>query len=103
MHILFSNNTPRPWWPADQRLGLQPTERIWCECCNAYSPASEADARLKIVEMPIGSFGDYGDGGSFLDVMSYCDEPRMEVKCADGYGCTVKPRRRASAHLRAPY
>ena len=100
IHILRSNNTARPWWPADQRLDLPADQRIWCDCCNAYSPASEAEARLLTVELPIGGAGSYGEGRSFYDFLSYCDEPELQTRCASGFGCTTKPRRRASAHLR---
>lgn len=100
LHILRSNNVARPWWKADEYLDLDPYEKVWCSCCNAYSIAWQADARLHMVDLPIGDFGDYGNGESFLDLLSYCDEAWVEIKCADGYGCTVNPRRRASAHLR---
>ena len=103
VHILRSNLTGRPWWRADQRLDMAPDRKVWCDCCNAWSPAAEAEARLLTVELPKGDWGDYQDGGQgFLDVLGYCDESRFEVRCASGHGCTVNPRRRASAHLRMP-
>lgn len=102
LHILRSNTTPRPWWRADQRLGLHPNDRVWCDCCNAYSPAGEAEARLHTVEMPVGDMGDY-HGHSFIDLLGYCDDARWETRCAEGHGCTVSPRRKASAHLRERY
>ena len=100
VHILRSNNTARPWWRADQRFDVAPDNPIWCDCCNAYSPACEAEARLHTVELPVGDFGDYGRGESYMDLLSYNDEPRWQTRCAEGYGCTIRPRRRASAHLR---
>jgi len=101
VHILWSNNTPRPWWRADHRWGVPGNERIWCDCCNAYSPAQETDVRLLCVELPIGDGGDYqNNGSSFFDLILCGDEPRWETRCADGFGCTIKPRRKASAHLR---
>lgn len=108
LHILCTDETPRPWWPADQRWDIPGDKSIWCDCCNAYSPASETDVRLMAQELPIGCLGDYQHdwlpyGPSRpMDVgfqISYFDA-YWRTKCADGFGCTIKPRRRASAHLR---
>lgn len=107
-HILITGETPRPWWPADQRWNIAPDENVWCDCCNAWSPAGEADVRLMIEEFPVGGTGYYQEqwtphGPDFEQhgfQPSYFD-PHWQTRCAEGFGCSVKPRRRASAHLRA--
>lgn len=112
VHILRSGRTARPWWPAHERLNIPAAQRIWCDCCNAWGYASQVDARLLSVELPVGGPGDYGPDDmerapwrrqkrlGFYDFIMYGDDARWETKCAEGYGCTVNPRRRASRHLR---
>ena len=109
VHILWSRADARPWWTAHQRLGIGARTPVWCDCCNAYSPAEEADARLVTVEIPVNC-----DLGNYQDQMHHYgpdqdrdigfdlpyEEPRWETRCAEGFGCTVSPRRRASRHLR---
>jgi len=107
LHILITHETPRPWWPADQRWDIPPDEKVWCDCCNAWSPAAETDVRAMVDELPIGGPGNYQyqwteHGPDFQPhgyEPSYYDS-YWKTKCADGFGCTIKPRRRASAHLR---
>lgn len=106
VHILCDNHTARPWWRADERWGIPPNKKVWCDCCNAYGRADEVEVCIRLDEMPIlGDWGDYqyrdepdlGFGPGWQP--SYFD-PSWTTRCGKGFGCTVKPRRRASAHLR---
>lgn len=104
IHILRDNHIARPWWVARERFDCPADERIWCDCCNAYGMADEVEVRLWADEIPVGGAGCYQDPdalGGFNSGWSprYFD-PRWETRCGEGFGCTVSPRRRASAHLR---
>ena len=98
-HILIHQGTPRPWWRADQRWDVPPDKPVFCACCNAYSPAEETEVRLMIQEWPIGGPGNYQGNRRKGFEPSY-EEPYWAVRCGEGFGCTVSPRRRASRHLR---
>ncbi len=104
IHILRSRNEPRPWWRTDERCGLDPDHIVIADCCLCKMSASETDIRLWIAEIPLcADCGDYGYNYPWGDRACFdlpYDEARWETKCAEGFGCTVKPRRRSSRHLR---
>ena len=115
IHILRDNHRSTPWWRCDEYLGVLPDKKIWCDCCNCWGRADEMEARMFTDFLPIGWEKDPGDYQYGLETIKRYDgktytrpygyrpsyyDPRIETRCGEGFGCTVKPRRRASRHLR---
>ena len=104
VHILWSRNTPRPWWRADQRLDVASDYKVFTDCCACRVPAIDAQARLWDLEIPHGGMGDYQEklfeGMQPGFYIPYGDEPRWEIRCAPDSGCNVNPRKKCGADLR---
>lgn len=110
-HLLWTPTMARPWWRTDERIPDYTGRKIWTDCCCCRQPAAETDCRITVSwEPPVGGFGCYQEEplpwatdrceiepepptGSYFD-------PRLEVRCAEGFGCTVNPRKKSGRHLR---
>lgn len=105
MHILFTPAVSAPpFWRTDERLPGLSGERVWTDCCGCKQPSEETDSRIvSYYECPLGGFGDYKDiprsDSLNLPTGAYYDA-RLETQCAEGFGCTVNPRKKCGRELR---
>lgn len=107
IHVLTTPGIARPWWRSDERMPDAQGRRLWTDCCCCKRPAEETDCRVvSYYDAPLGGFGQYQEAGPAgpdlgpdLPTGAYYD-PDVQVRCAEGFGCTVRPRMRWGRHLR---
>lgn len=112
VHILWTPPIARPWWRTDERCSeLSPNDKVWTDCCGCKQPAHETECRaVASWDPPLGGAGCYQEPplpwqpdrceiepgaptGAYFD-------GRWETRCADGFGCTVNPRKKCGRELR---
>jgi hypothetical protein len=110
LHILWTPTIGRPWWRTDERCNLPANERVWTDCCGCKMPAEETETRLvESWDPPLGGMGCYQEEPmpwaqdrcelSYYPTGAYFD-PHWDTRCADGFGCTVNPRKKCGRELR---
>lgn len=106
-HILRTPNVKRPFWRTDERFPDSANQKVWTDCCGCKQPASETLSRIvETFEMPLGGCGGEANGiGKFVerpidDWAGVYYDPTVETVCAEGFGCTVNPRKKCGRTLR---
>lgn len=110
MYILQTPSASRPWWRTDERICVSADCVVTADCCLCKMQASETDSRvISFYDPPHGGLGCYQDdlypweNSCRLDADpptgAYYDHI-VEIRCAEGFGCTVLKRRKSSRHLR---
>ncbi|MDE2096531.1 MAG: hypothetical protein KGL39_04735 [Patescibacteria group bacterium] len=106
--ICGDNHTARPWWPTDERWGIDPYKKVLTDCCYRKVFANETVCRVRLQEIPVGGFGDYQsklpwepfEAENFGCFLSYY-EPTWTIECAPDSGCKRFPIKKRGMHLRA--
>lgn len=104
-HILRTDSIARPWWRTDERAPDYAGNKVWTDCCCCRVPAEQTDCRvISSWDPPHGDLGCYQEqpdlaADAYLPTGAYY-EPRLEVRCSEGFGCTVRPRMKWGRHLR---
>jgi hypothetical protein len=111
IHILRTDSIARPWWPTHERLPSWTEGKIWTDCCGCKVAAEQTDCRIICSwEPPIGGMGCYQEEPLPWQ-KDRCDfepafptgayyEDRIEIRCAEGFGCNANPRKKWGRHLR---
>lgn len=118
-HILTTARLARPWWRTDERFAETAGTKVWTDCCGCKMPADQTDCRLVETWDPpaCGDLGCYQEptppwektpsgrksrsrwAKPYVPTGAYYD-PTLDVRCAEGFGCTVNPRKKAGRALR---
>ena len=105
IHVLRVPEIARPWWRTDERASSYTGRTVITDCCSCRMAASETDCRIvSSWEPPHGDFGCYQEqpnlkADASLPTGAYY-EPRLEIRCAHGFGCDANPKRRWGRALR---
>ena len=97
-HIYAPAYIKTPKWASHERLAdCKPDEILIADCCLCKMRADETVCEIVTgLPAPRGlTAEEYRE-----QIWDNYFEPRVNVECAPGFGCTVKPRRRSSRHLR---
>jgi hypothetical protein len=105
IHILRTDSIARPWWRTDERASAHAGHKVLTDCCCCRMPAEETDCRIVSPWDPphgdLGCFQEPPDLAASADVPTGAYyEPRLEIRCAAGFGCDANPKKRRGRHLR---
>jgi hypothetical protein len=91
-----------PAWATHERLDLRCDEVVIADCCLCKMRADETICEIFTGQPhPKGLDWDAMDDEERSNwLWGYYYEPHTKISCAEGFGCTVKRRRRSSRHLR---
>jgi hypothetical protein len=98
VHIYAPACVRTPKWASHERLGnLTADQIVVADCCLCKMRADET-----VVELVVGPQRPLGQSPEERreTLWDFYFEPYMTIECAPGFGCTMKPRRRSSRHLR---
>ena len=101
LHMWAPAYVKLPKWATHERLGLKCDEVVIADCCLCKMRADETQCHITTGPTIHGLLHDDMTEDERSDALwgNYF-ESYSTIECAEGFGCTVKRRRRSSRHLR---
>jgi hypothetical protein len=98
LHIWAPAVIKTPKWATHERLAdVRPDEIVIADCCLCKMRADETVCQIVTgLPLPHG----LSESERRERIWENYAEPYVHIECGPGFGCNVKPRRRASRHLR---
>lgn len=98
-HVYAPAFIKTPAWATHERLLECPADMtVYPDCCLCKMRADETLCQIVTgPDMPLGLTSEE----MHERIWDHFYEPRTEINCAPGFGCSAVPRRRSSRHLRA--
>lgn len=104
VHLFAPAVITTPPWATHERLSdCAADEIVVADCCLCRMRADETVCTITTAPpLPHGMTPNERMDHIYSN-SSYFYDASVDIQCAEGFGCTVKPRRRSSRHLREPW